>query len=339
MHALDFPAIGGGKIQSGILALPREMQAQAGRRGAEMGGGEFRFRPPAQRSPAEAHHIGQYGVAMHVGGAADQFDVIHRRSRDALQKLFGAFLLAGGKLSVDQDIAHRAGETAQTAVAILQPEARQQPHHVERGGRLVGGKIAGGIAGGPVVAVLGESGGGKQKQQKDKAHGRVFAQAPLRQPGAARQANVSFTPSAPCQGEAPRLHWQPAATWHAMTKLLPFFLLVLVTALPQGVAGESRSSSSSSQTSSSSSSSRSTSTVTHSDQDEARDAVRKSKIMPLTAILEIVTKREPGTVMEVELETRDGKLIYRIEVLTDNGRRREIKLDARNGTVLWAGDD
>ena len=72
---------------------------------------------------------------------------------------------------------------------------------------------------------------------------------------------------------------------------------------------------------------------------KARDAVRKSKIMPLTAILEIVTKREPGTVMEVELETRDGKLIYRIEVLTDNGRRREIKLDARNGTVLWAGDD
>ena len=67
--------------------------------------------------------------------------------------------------------------------------------------------------------------------------------------------------------------------------------------------------------------------------------MRKSKIMPLTAILEIVTKREPGTVMEVELETRDGKLIYRIEVLTDNGRRREIKLDARNGTVLWAGDD
>ena len=124
-----------------------------------------------------------------------------------------------------------------------------------------------------------------------------------------------------------------------MTKLLPVFLLVLVTALPQGVAGESRSSSSSSQTSSSSSSSRSTSTVTHSDQDEARDAVRKSKIMPLTAILEIVTKREPGTVMEVELETRDGKLIYRIEVLADNGRRREIKLDARNGAVLWAGDD
>ena len=61
--------------------------------------------------------------------------------------------------------------------------------------------------------------------------------------------------------------------------------------------------------------------------------------MPLTAILEIVTKREPGTVMEVELETKNGKLTYRLEVLTDGGRRREIRLDARNGEVLWAGDD
>jgi len=61
--------------------------------------------------------------------------------------------------------------------------------------------------------------------------------------------------------------------------------------------------------------------------------------MPLTAILEIVTKREPGTVMEVELETKNGKLTYRIEVLAANGRRREIRLDARDGDVLWAGDD
>lgn len=123
-----------------------------------------------------------------------------------------------------------------------------------------------------------------------------------------------------------------------MTKLLLVFLLAFATALTDGAVAESRSSSSSSQ--SSSSSSRSTSsTITHADQDQARDAVRKGKIMPLTAILEIVTKREPGTVMEVELETKDGKLTYRLEVLTDSGRRREIRLDARNGEVLWAGDD
>ena len=126
-----------------------------------------------------------------------------------------------------------------------------------------------------------------------------------------------------------------------MTKLPLVFLLAFATALTDGAAAESRSSSSSSQSSSSSSasSSRSASITKHADQDEARDAVRKGKIMPLTAILQIVTKREPGTVMEVELETKNGKLTYRLEILTDSGRRREIRLDARNGDVLWAGDD
>ena len=128
-----------------------------------------------------------------------------------------------------------------------------------------------------------------------------------------------------------------------MTKLPLVFLLAFATALTDGAAAESRSSSSSSQSSSSSrnstSSSRSTTITKHADQDEARDAVRKGKIMPLTAILQIVTKREPGTVMEVELETKNSKITYRLEILTGSGRRREIRLDARNGDVLWAGDD
>jgi len=123
-----------------------------------------------------------------------------------------------------------------------------------------------------------------------------------------------------------------------MMRMLLVFLLALTIALPESAVAQSRSSSSSSQ-SSSSSSNNSSSSSRHSDQDEARDAVRKGKIMPLTAILEIVTKREPGTVMEVELETKDGKVTYRIEVLNEKGRRREIRLDARSGEVLWAGDD
>ena len=99
-----------------------------------------------------------------------------------------------------------------------------------------------------------------------------------------------------------------------MKKTLPVFLLIFAAALTHGAAAQSHGASSSSQSSSSNSSSSSSSrTITsHSDQDEARDAVRKGKIMPLTAILEIVTRREPGTVMEVELETKNGKLTYRI---------------------------
>jgi len=73
-----------------------------------------------------------------------------------------------------------------------------------------------------------------------------------------------------------------------MKKLLPVFLLAFAMALTDGAAAQSRSTSTSSQLSSSnssSSSSSSTSRTSHSDQDEARDAVRKGKIMPLTAIL------------------------------------------------------
>ena len=59
---------------------------------------------------------------------------------DAAQKNLGAVLLAGGKLAVDQDIAHRAGKTANGGIAKLDMKAGQQGHHFIGGGGLVGGK-------------------------------------------------------------------------------------------------------------------------------------------------------------------------------------------------------
>lgn len=74
-------------------------------------------------------------------------------------------------------------------------------------------------------------------------------------------------------------------------------------------------------------------------QDDAREALRKGKVMPLTAILEIVAKRQPGTVIAVDLETKHGRLIYEIDVITEDGRRRELRLDARNGEILAVEDE
>lgn len=74
-------------------------------------------------------------------------------------------------------------------------------------------------------------------------------------------------------------------------------------------------------------------------QDDAREALRKGKVMPLTAILEIVAKRQPGTVIAVDLEPRPTGLIYEIDVITEDGRRRELRLDARNGEVLAVEDE
>jgi uncharacterized membrane protein YkoI len=75
------------------------------------------------------------------------------------------------------------------------------------------------------------------------------------------------------------------------------------------------------------------------DQDDAREALRKGEVMPLTAILHIVAKRQPGTVIAVDLETRRGKLIYEIDVITADGRRRELRLDARSGKILAVEDE
>jgi len=88
--------------------------------------------------------------------------------------------------------------------------------------------------------------------------------------------------------------------------------------------------------SSSSSSSTSSSRFSH---DDAREALRKGKVMPLTAILEIVAKRQPGTVIAVDLETKHGRLIYEIDVITEDGRRRELRLDARGGEILAVEDE
>jgi uncharacterized membrane protein YkoI len=72
----------------------------------------------------------------------------------------------------------------------------------------------------------------------------------------------------------------------------------------------------------------------HRDQDDARDALRRKQVMPLTAILEIAFRREKGTVLEVELETEDGILTYKIELLSEAGRKVAMWINARNGDIL-----
>lgn len=74
--------------------------------------------------------------------------------------------------------------------------------------------------------------------------------------------------------------------------------------------------------------------------------------MPLTAILEILNKfmlthetpgkspwdppgkGAPATVLDVDLETEDGVLTYRIDLLTAAGTRMQVRLNARTGTFI-----
>jgi len=118
-------------------------------------------------------------------------------------------------------------------------------------------------------------------------------------------------------------------------QVLPLLLMALLPAFPAMAASSSSSSSSSSDSRDSRSSHHeSHSSSRHSDQDDARDALRRGKVMPLTAILEIVARREPGTVLDAELETEDGVLTYKIDLLSDAGRKVRLRLNARTGELL-----
>lgn len=73
--------------------------------------------------------------------------------------------------------------------------------------------------------------------------------------------------------------------------------------------------------------------------DAIRAALQRGEVLPLARILAIAQQKVPGDVIEVELESKRAALVYEIKVLTQSGRVREVKIDARSGTVLSVEDD
>ncbi len=67
---------------------------------------------------------------------------------------------------------------------------------------------------------------------------------------------------------------------------------------------------------------------------EARRLVEEGAIQPLEKILEQVREKQPGRILEVELEQDDGCYIYEIELLDEEGVVWELVIDAQNGELL-----
>lgn len=57
-------------------------------------------------------------------------------------------------------------------------------------------------------------------------------------------------------------------------------------------------------------------------------------VLPLESVLPRVGAQYPGRVTEAGLENEDGKAVYEIELLTNEGRKLELIVDARTGKVL-----
>jgi uncharacterized membrane protein YkoI len=75
------------------------------------------------------------------------------------------------------------------------------------------------------------------------------------------------------------------------------------------------------------------------DQERARRALEAGEIVPLDQILHEVQQRYPGTVVELELTPEAGRWVYEVELLTPDGRLRELRIDAKSKRVLRGDDD
>jgi len=74
-----------------------------------------------------------------------------------------------------------------------------------------------------------------------------------------------------------------------------------------------------------------------SEQESVRREVESGRLKPLSEIVAQVQSRHPGRILEVELENgRDGRRIYEIEVLSAQGNKIEVQIDAATGQFLDA---
>lgn len=76
------------------------------------------------------------------------------------------------------------------------------------------------------------------------------------------------------------------------------------------------------------------------DQDEALLLRQEGVILPLDQLLFKALQRYPGArLLEAELEEDDGYFIYEVELLTAEGTVRELEVDARDGRILKDEED
>lgn len=76
------------------------------------------------------------------------------------------------------------------------------------------------------------------------------------------------------------------------------------------------------------------------DQDEALRLRQEGVILPLEQLLGQAMAPYPGArLLEAELEEKQQKLVYEVELLTTAGVVREIKLDAATGDLLKDEED
>lgn len=70
------------------------------------------------------------------------------------------------------------------------------------------------------------------------------------------------------------------------------------------------------------------------DHELARKALAAGYILPLRTVLERIRPDFPGEVLEVELEDKYGRWVYKVKVLNPSGGVSRLLLDARDASLI-----
>lgn len=70
------------------------------------------------------------------------------------------------------------------------------------------------------------------------------------------------------------------------------------------------------------------------DHDAARASVAAGERLPLSQILTQIERSHGGRVIEIESDRENGREVYEIELLDNDGRVIELEIDAMTGEVL-----
>ena len=72
-------------------------------------------------------------------------------------------------------------------------------------------------------------------------------------------------------------------------------------------------------------------------QDEARDAVKRGRLVPLGQVIAEIRRRTPGRPLDAGIEYMGDRAVYRVRWMTDNGRRIDYLVDAASGGIISGG--
>lgn len=74
--------------------------------------------------------------------------------------------------------------------------------------------------------------------------------------------------------------------------------------------------------------------VADDDSERARLLQQRGNILPLEQIIESAMAVKSGQILETELDEDDGRYLYELEILDEQGQVWELELDASSGELI-----